>query len=102
MPVITVTGQNVDDVIRQGDATVLLDFRSSQCGPCRMMEPLVEQLARENPALVIGKIGVDTETELAARWDIRSVPAFVTVKQGREVRRLVGVCSPEQLSALVR
>ena len=90
MAVITVTKANFEtEVLRSAD-TVLLDFWATWCGPCRMVAPIVEEIAAENPGITLGKINVDEEMELAIKFGIVSIPTLILLKNGMEVDKIVG------------
>ncbi|MDE7161771.1 MAG: thioredoxin [Anaeroplasmataceae bacterium] len=94
MPVITVTNENFKEVVEKG--TILLDFWATWCGPCRMLSPLLEELA-ETENLTIGKVNVDEEEQLAEVFQVSSIPALFLVKDGKVVNKTVGY---QPLSAL--
>lgn len=81
MSVMKVNKSNFEQV-KSSEKPVLLDFYADWCGPCRMVGPIVEQLANENPQYLIGKINVDEEPELANAFGIVSIPTFVVLKNG--------------------
>ena len=90
MSVLTVTKNNFDEVLKS-DKPVLLDFWASWCGPCRMMSPVVDEIAEENSGYLVGKVNVDEEGELAQQFGIMSIPTLVVIKNGEEKSRMVGV-----------
>ncbi|MDE6408207.1 MAG: thioredoxin [Anaeroplasmataceae bacterium] len=87
MSVITVTKDNFNEVVKEG--TIILDFWASWCGPCRMLSPVLETLAEEEN-LVIGKVNVDEEEELASSFNISSIPALFLIKDGKVANKTVG------------
>jgi len=90
MAVITVTKANFEtDVLKSAD-TVLLDFWATWCGPCRMVAPIVEEIAAENPGITLGKINVDEEMELAVQFGVASIPTLVVMKDGKAVNKAIG------------
>jgi len=82
--------------------TVLLDFWAPWCGPCRMLSPLVDQVAGEYPEIKVVKVNIDEEQELAAQFGIMSIPTLVVVKNGREARRAAGMMPKTEILALVK
>ena len=88
---IVLTSENFDKEIA-GDTPILVDFWASWCGPCRMLAPTIEQLAHESDGSYrIGKVNVDDEGEIAARFGIQSIPTLIVFKNGEEVTRSLGV-----------
>ena len=100
MSVISVNKNNYPDLER-AEKIVLLDFYADWCGPCRMVGPLVEEIAEENSDIIVGKINVDREGELAQRFGIVSIPTLVVLKDGRVVNRVSGARPKEQILALL-
>ncbi|MDE6584825.1 MAG: thioredoxin [Anaeroplasmataceae bacterium] len=99
MSSITVTRDNFNEVVKEG--TILLDFWASWCGPCRMLSPVLEQLAEEEN-LVIGKVNVDEEEELSATFQISSIPALFLLKDGKVVNKTVGYQPLEALKEFIK
>ena len=82
---------NFADEVMKSEIPVLIDFYAEWCGPCRMMAPVVEQFAEEYDGRVkIGKINVDEESDLAARFGVQSIPSFIFIKDGKVVDRVTG------------
>ena len=92
MAVITLTEQNFAQEVLQSDKPVLVDFWASWCGPCRMVSPIVDEIAEELDGKVkVGKVNVDEQRELAGEYGIMSIPTLMVVKNGEIVNTAVGV-----------
>ncbi len=100
MSVLTVNKDNFDSV-KNSEKTVLLDFYADWCGPCRMVSPLVDEIAEENPQYLIGKVNVDKEPELAQRFQVLSIPTLVVLKNGQPVNQSVGAKPKAQILAML-
>ena len=89
MSVIAITKENFE-TYANGDKPLLLDFWATWCGPCRMVAPIVEEIAAEREDIVVGKVNVDEEMELAVKFGIISIPTLILLKSGMEVEKVVG------------
>ena len=90
MSVVTINKENFNTEVLQSDKTVLLDFWASWCGPCRMLSPVVDQVAEERPDVKVGKVNVDEQPELAAQFGVMSIPALLVFRNGKLVNQSVG------------
>ena len=84
MSVVTIDKDNFQTEVLNEEKTVLLDFWASWCGPCKMMAPVVEEIAKERPDIKVGKIDVDEQPELAGQYRVMSIPTLVVMKGGKE------------------
>lgn len=101
MAVITVTKENFQEQVLNASNTVLLDFWATWCGPCRMVAPIVEEIAAENPGITLGKINVDEEMELAMQFGITSIPTLVVMKDGQMVNKAIGYAPKKEILKLL-
>ena len=101
MAVISVTKDTFDLQVTHAQKTVLLDFWAQWCGPCRMLSPVVEEVAAEREDIVVGKVNVDEEPELAQKFQIMSIPTLVVLKNGQIVKTAVGAMPKEDVLALL-
>jgi thioredoxin 1 len=92
--------QNFDMLLTEA-RPVLLDFYADWCGPCRMVAPVLEEIAAERRDVLVGKVNVDEEPELASKFGVFSIPTLVVLKDGKEMTRAVGAKPKEQLIALL-
>ena len=90
MSVLTITKNNFQEEVIHSEKPVLLDFWASWCGPCRMVSPIVDEIAAERGDIKVGKINVDEQPELAAQFGVMSIPTLVVMKEGKIVNQAVG------------
>lgn len=90
MAVITLTNENFEKEVLQSDKPVLVDFWASWCGPCRMVSPLVDEIAEESTAYKVGKVNVDEQPALAQKYGVMSIPTLVVFKNGQVAQTSVG------------
>ena len=91
MSVITITKENFEAEVLRSDKPVLVDFWATWCGPCRMVSPIVDEIAAEHTEVKVGKINVDEQPELANRFGIMSIPTLLVFKDGKVANQAVGV-----------
>ena len=101
MAVISISKDNFTATVLESDKPVLLDFYATWCGPCRMVSPLVDEIAEEHPEYIVGKIDVDAEGELAQQFGIVSIPTLIAMKDGQVVRQTVGYAPKDELLAMM-
>ena len=101
MSVISVNQSNFSSVAQHSGKPVLLDFWAPWSGPCRMVGPIVDEIAAERTDIQVGKVNVDEQPELAARFGVMSIPTLVVMKDGRIVSQAVGVRPKEQILAML-
>lgn len=91
MSVLTITKDNFDSEVLKSDKTVLLDFWAAWCGPCRMLSPVVDEIAEEMPQVKVGKVNVDEQIDLAQQFRVMSIPTLLVFKNGEMVQQSIGV-----------
>ena len=101
MSVININKNNFQEVVMNSDKPVLLDFWASWCGPCRMVSPIVDEIAAERSDIKVGKINVDEQPELAAQFGVMSIPTLVVIKNGKVVNQAVGARPKAQILAML-
>ena len=103
MAVVNLNENNFEEEVLKSDKTVLIDFWASWCGPCKMMSPVVDQIAEEmNDTVKVGKVNIDEEQSLAVRYNVMSIPTFVVIKNGKEVGRTIGVQDKEEIKSMLK
>ena len=90
MNIIEVTKDTFEAEVLKSDKPVIADFNADWCGPCRMLKPIVEEIASENPNIKVVSINIDDEDELADEYNVASIPCVVVFKNGVEVQRSIG------------
>lgn len=102
MTVINLNKENFEEEVLQSRMPVLIDFWASWCGPCRMMAPVVEEIAQSmETSIKVAKVNIDENPELAEKYAVMSIPTFVVIKNGQETGRTVGVQSKEEIVKLI-
>ena len=100
MSVLSVNKNNFDSV-KNSEKPVLLDFYADWCGPCRMVSPVVDEIAEENPQYLVGKVNVDNEMDLAQAFGVASIPTLVVIKGGKIVNQSAGAKRKAQILAML-
>jgi len=101
MSVMHITNENFAKEVLQSEKTVLLDFWASWCGPCRMVSPILDQIAEERPDIKVCKVNVDEEPGLAGQYNVMSIPTLMVVKNGTVVKESAGARPKAQILAML-
>ena len=101
MSVITITKENFENEVIKSDKPVLLDFWAGWCGPCKMLSPIIDEIAAEHPEIKVGKINVDEESELAVEFQVMSIPSLFVIKDGEIAKNGVGLMTKNQILDMI-
>ena len=101
MSIIKISKENFASEVLNSNKPVLLDFYADWCGPCRMVGPIVSEIANERSDVKVGKINVDEQPELAAQFQVMSIPMLAVIKNGKIENQVVGYRSKEQIEAML-
>ena len=98
---LTITKDNFEQEVLKSDKKVLVDFWASWCGPCRMLSPVIDEIAKETDKVKVGKVNVDEESELATQFAVMSIPTLMVVKNGEIVNRVSGALNKHEILELL-
>ena len=101
MAEMIITQENFEREVLQSDQPVLVDFWASWCGPCRMLSPIVDEIAEERTDIKVGKVNVDEQQELAATFNVMSIPTLIVLDKGQVVNQSVGVRPKKQILTML-
>ena len=101
MAVIEVTKDNFEKEVLKSDKKVLIDFNADWCGPCRMLRPIVDEIAETNDKIKVVSVNIDDENELAEEYNVASIPCLVVLDKGKEINRNVGLVSKDEVESLI-
>ncbi len=98
MSVLKITSENFEKEVLSSDKTTIVDFYADWCGPCKMMSPIIDEIAEENDSVKVGKLNVDESQDIAVKYNVMSIPTIIIFKNGKEDKRFVGVTSKGNIS----
>lgn len=101
MAVISVTANDFEQEVLKADQTVLVDFWAAWCGPCKMLSPIVDQIAEEHPEIKVCKVDIDKESAIAIDYKVMSIPTLLIFKNGEVVNQSVGVQSKTDIEGMI-
>lgn len=101
MSVLKITNDNFNGEVLNSDKTTIVDFYADWCGPCKMMSPIIDKIAEENEGVKVGKLNVDEAGDLAAKYNVMSIPTIIVFKNGMEFKRFVGVTSKDNIISAI-
>ena len=102
MATAVITKENFQSEVLDTQGTVLIDFWADWCGPCRMLSPIVDQVAAQHSDVKVGKVDIDAQPELASRFGVMSIPTLIVFKNGQKVGESVGLVPKENIEALLK
>lgn len=100
--ILTLTKENFENEVMKSEVPVLVNFWASWCGPCKMVAPVVEEVAKEADGFKVGKVNVDEQPELSGEYNVMSVPTFIVIKDGKVSNKGLGAISKEKILALLK
>ena len=102
MSVLKITNENFEEEVMKSEKPVIVDFYADWCGPCKMLAPIIEEIANENEDIKVVKVNVDEAQDIAVKYDVMSIPTTVVIKNGQEVDRTVGYVGKETILNMVK
>ena len=101
MEIIEVNNENFDDVVLKSEKPVLVDFNADWCGPCKMLKPMLEEIAAYDNKHKFVSINIDNEAELAEKYEVSSIPCLVVFKDGKEITRSIGLKTKDEIQEML-
>ena len=98
---LTITNQNFEQEVLKSDKKVLVDFWASWCGPCRMLSPIIDEVAKSTDKVKVGKVNVDEESDLATKFAVMSIPTLILFENGKPVKQIVGLQSKDAILKMI-
>ena len=96
-----ITDRNFDEIVSGADKPVLIDFYADWCGPCQMLSPIVSEIAKTRDDIIVGKVNVDENPELATKFGVMSIPMLVVIKDGKLTAQNIGYCDKEKIESML-
>ena len=94
--------ENFENEVLKADKTVLVDFYADWCGPCRMMSPIIDEIANENENIIVGKVNVDDNTDLSEKYDVMTIPTIMVFKNGNCEKKFIGVTPKQEIEDAIK
>lgn len=101
MEILSVSNENFESEVLKSEKPVLIDFYADWCGPCKMVSPIVEQIAKEHEDIKVVKVNIDDNQDLAVKYGVTAIPTLIVIKNGEESNRTVGVASQSEIEAMI-
>ena len=98
---IKITDRNFDSVVNGADKPLLIDFYADWCGPCQMLSPIISEIAQSRQDITVGKVNVDENPTLSARFSVMSIPMLVVIKNGEVTAQNIGYCDKEKIESML-
>lgn len=102
MEILKVNSENFEEEVLNSKNTVLVDFYADWCGPCKMLSPVIDQIAEENQDIKVVKVNVDNAQDLAMKYQVMSIPTLVVIKEGKEINRSVGLRDKAEIVNMIK
>ena len=102
MEILKINDENFDEKVLKSEKPVLVDFYADWCGPCKMMSPIVDEIAEEESEIKVCNINIDQAMEIAQKYRVMSIPTFIAFKNGEEAGRQIGAVSKGELLSLIK
>lgn len=102
MSAVVINSENFENEVLKSQKPVLLDFWASWCGPCKMVSPIIDEIADQHPEIKVGKVNVDEQPELASQFQVMSIPSLFVIKDGKVVNSSVGAIPKNQILEMLK
>ena len=102
MEILKVNSENFEEEVLNSKNTVLVDFYADWCGPCKIISPVIDQIAEENQDIKVVKVNVDNAQDLAMKYQVMSIPTLVVIKEGKEINRSVGLRDKAEIVNMIK